>query len=573
MTVLRLRSVHGPPSRWPRILAGVVALGVGIGTVAAAFLPAVSGVLGFLAPDSASATALDHVLVAAIGVGVLLVARGLVRGSRRAADVAVVLLVATAAADTLNGGPIARILAELGVAGLLLVRRSSFALGGGRPTAALAGGVAFGAAGVAYALAVVGFIGRDEVTSLVPALGAAWSWLISGGWWLQSGTLIAVVLDGLVFLAVIAGTIALYSSLRPAMARVGHEPGEHDRAVAMLDRLADDSLDPFALREDKAFHFTDDGFLAYRVVGATAVVSGDPIGAPGRAPAILAGFEAAAARRGWDVVLTAASEREVGGYRAAGFHVLRIGDEAVVDPREFSLEGKARKTVRKAVHRVERHGWTISCVRGDALEPDTIAELERVEEAWRAGHPRLQGFAMTLGRLWGAPEDGESLYVLGRDEVGSLSAFLRFARYPGGLSLDVMRRLSNEPNGVNEALIVAALAWAKEFGIDEVSLNFAGFSHVMAPRGALTRGERVLRRALELDRGRFQLDRLARFNEKFGPTWRPRYLVHRGLLNLPRAGLRVLQAEAYVRAPRAHALANRWHPAERPAHLDPVTRT
>jgi lysyl-tRNA synthetase class 2 len=353
---------------------------------------------------------------------------------------------------------------------------------------------------------------------------------------------------------------------------VGHEPGEHDRAVAMLDRLADDSLDPFALREDKAFHFTDDGFLAYRVVGATAVVSGDPIGAPGRAPAILAGFEAAAARRGWDVVLTAASEREVGGYRAAGFHVLRIGDEAVVDPREFSLEGKARKTVRKAVHRVERHGWTISCVRGDALEPDTIAELERVEEAWRAGHPRLQGFAMTLGRLWGAPEDGESLYVLGRDEVGSLSAFLRFARYPGGLSLDVMRRLSNEPNGVNEALIVAALAWAKEFGIDEVSLNFAGFSHLMVPRVPLTRAQRLARRALTLAHGRFQLDRLVCFNEKFQPRWEPRHLVYRGALGLPRAGVRVLQAEAYVRGPRPRPVRDAWQPQPVFARVAPAGR-
>ena len=366
---------------------------------------------------------------------------------------------------------------------------------------------------------------------------------------------------------VVAGVVTAYILQRPASAGVGHSPADHARAAGLLARHAGDSLDPFALREDKAFHFSDGGFLAYRVVGETAVVSGDPICAPGSAPAILGSFEAAAARRGWDVVLTGASAREIAGYRAAGFRVMRIGEEAVVDPHAFTLEGRARKVVRKAVGRVARHGWTTSCVRGDALDAGTIAELARVETAWRAGRRRLQGFAMTLGRLWGAPEDGDSLYVLGRDATGELCAFLRFAAYPGGLSLDAMRRLGNDPNGVNEALIVEALGWACDHGVREVSLNFAGFSHVMAPRGELTVRERALRALLRLAHGRFQLDRLARFNERFGPTWRPRYLVHRGLLGLPREGLRVLQAEAYVRAPRARPLAGGWRPAAHPAHL------
>ena len=374
-------------------------------------------------------------------------------------------------------------------------------------------------------------------------------------------------LDVLALPTVVAGIVAAYLVQRPASAGVGHSPADHARAAGLLARHAGDSLDPFALREDKAFHFSDGGFLAYRVVRKTAVVSGDPICAPGCAPAILGSFEAAAARRGWDVVLTGASPREVAGYRAAGFRVMRIGEEAVVDPHTFTLDGKARKCVRKAVGRVGRHGWTIACVRGDALDAATIAELARVETAWRAGRRRLQGFAMTLGRLWGAPEDGDSLYVLGRDASGQIGAFLRFAAYPGGLSLDAMRRLGNEPNGVNEALIVAALGWAREHDIREVSLNFAGFSHVMAPRGDLTVRERALRALLRVVHGRFQLDRLARFNERFGPVWRPRYLVHRGLLRLPRDGLRVLQAEAYVRAPRARPLAGGWKPAAQPAHL------
>ena len=48
---------------------------------------------------------------------------------------------------------------------------------------------------------------------------------------------------------------------------------------------------------------------------------------------------------------------------------------------------------------------------------------------------------------------------------------------------------------------------------------------------------------------RFQMDRLVRFNEKFSPDWRPRYLVYESRPALPRAIVRVLQAEGYLAEP------------------------
>jgi lysyl-tRNA synthetase class 2 len=44
----------------------------------------------------------------------------------------------------------------------------------------------------------------------------------------------------------------------------------------------------------------------------------------------------------------------------------------------------------------------------------------------------------------------------------------------------------------------------------------------------------------------FQMDRLVLFNSKFSPQWRPRYLVYETRRGLPRAVLRVLQAEGYL---------------------------
>ncbi|MEA2475305.1 MAG: lysyl-tRNA synthetase, class, partial [Thermoleophilaceae bacterium] len=150
---------------------------------------------------------------------------------------------------------------------------------------------------------------------------------------------------------------------------------------------------------------------------------------------------------------------------------------------------------------------------------------------------------------------------LGRAPGGELRTFVRFARCGDILSLDVMRRSGDEPNGLNEALIARSLEWARDNGISEVSLNFAGFGHMFGPRMPLTsRRHRMMRRALALVHGRFQLERLMVFNEKFDPTWRPRFLVYGARTHLPLAALRVLQAEAYIRPPRSRARPWRWQP-------------
>jgi lysyl-tRNA synthetase class 2 len=237
----------------------------------------------------------------------------------------------------------------------------------------------------------------------------------------------------------------------------------------------------------------------------------------------------------------------------------------VVAPQTFDPSAPGFKTARKAVRRVARRGWTIELVRGAQLTPPLIAELTVVEAAWRRlGHHRLYGFAMAGDRLWGAPEDCHDLYAIARNPAGEVRAFQRYVPYRGGLSLDAMRRLDDDPNGISDALVVATLQHAADLGLDEVSLNFAGFGHLMAADTLELRSHRAARWALQRMHGRFQLERLARFAEKFGPTWRPRFLVYTARTRLPLAALRVMQAEAYIKPPAMRPAQGAWRPAPRP---------
>ena len=508
------------------------------------------------------AIALGHVLALAMGVAQLVLARGLLRRKRRAADATIAILCAAALVHVLKGLDYEESGVALALAALLYWGRDAFSCRGDRRLrpGIMAGTVAVGAVAAGYALYTVRLMVDDRAHTLGSAMASAYHSLAAGSWWLRSGAPLSIALDGLAVTALVAGAVFLHMLLRPASAEEGHTPEEHVLAAALVQEHGSDSLAPFLLREDKSFFFAHGGVLAYRTLRETAVVSSDPVGPPGSAPLILRDFLELAARHGWGVVVTAASERQLAGYRELGLRSICIGSEAVVDPAEFTLEGRSMRKVRQSVHRLERRGWSIEL----ASHPSRRLrdELEEVERVWRSGRSRLQGFAMTLGRLGAG--DCPSLYVVARDPDGQVSAFLHFLAYDGGLSLDAMRRLGGEPNGLNEALVARSLEHARELGVREVSLNFAGFAHVMAADAALSRGQRVLRFCLERVHGRFQLERLASFNRKFVPDWRPRYLVYAERTHLPVAALRVLQAEAYIRPPRSRPLRSGWRPLPTP---------
>jgi lysyl-tRNA synthetase class 2 len=325
-----------------------------------------------------------------------------------------------------------------------------------------------------------------------------------------------------------------------------------------------DSLAPFVLREDKAFFFAHGGFVAYRTLRETAVVSGDPIGPPGTARAILEAFLAYADGCGWRVAVAAASPALAELAPALGLRALQVGCEAVVDAQAFTLEGRGVRKVRQAIARVDRHGWTTTIVAGHALDPRTRMEIATLEREFTQSRPRVYGFAMSLGRLWGAPEDDDALYAIAHDPAGAVAAFIRFLPYELGLSLDAVRRRPEMPNGVCEGLVVRAIERARADGLAEVSLNFAGFGHVMAPTAPLGRRERLLRMGLKAVHGRFQLDRLVVWGNHFAPEWRPRYLVYGGRSELAKSALRVLQAEHYLPSPGVPPLRQRWEPAALP---------
>ena len=142
--------------------------------------------------------------------------------------------------------------------------------------------------------------------------------------------------------------------------------------------------------------------------------------------------------------------------------------------REFSLEGRAIRKVRQSVSRLGKAGYRFRIVAADEVAPQLEAELEDVSAEWRGGEPE-RGFAMAIDDLHVA---GTRARARRATPDGRVGGFLHLAPSPagGGWSLSTMRRRPDAPNGLTEFLVVETVAWARETGASELSLNFCALT-------------------------------------------------------------------------------------------------
>ncbi|MFJ9904775.1 phosphatidylglycerol lysyltransferase domain-containing protein [Streptomyces sp. NPDC101152] len=355
------------------------------------------------------------------------------------------------------------------------------------------------------------------------------------------------VLSTLLVLAV------LYAAFRSRRAVDPLTEDDEKRLRALLERHGErDSLGYFALRREKSVVWSPTGkaAVAYRVVGGVSLASGDPIGDPEAWPGAIEPWLAEARAHGWIPAVMGAGEEAGTVYARHGLDALELGDEALVDVAEFTLEGRAMRTVRQAYNRVKRAGYTVCVRRHEDIPAAELAYLLQRADDWRDGATE-RGFSMALGRL-GDPEDGRCVMLECTDGTGELKALLSFVPWgPHGLSLDLMRRDRACDNGLMEFMVLELLRRAREIGITQVSLNFAMFRSVFERGARLGAGPvlRLWRSLLSFFSRWWQIESLYRANAKYRPIWEPRFLLFEKSADLPRIAIASARAEGFLEPP------------------------
>ncbi len=351
-------------------------------------------------------------------------------------------------------------------------------------------------------------------------------------------------------LALILAAIVLFQSQRAENALTG----EDESAIRGLLEIygKNDSLGYFATRRDKSVVFAPSGRAAitYRVEVGVCLASGDPVGDPKAWPQAIEAWLALCQAYGWAPGVMGASSTAAQAFREAGLNALQLGDEAILYPDKFRLSGPDMRAVRQAVTRVRRAGVSVRMRRHRDIPAEEMAAVIKRAESWRDTEAE-RGFSMALGRL-GDDADGDCLLVEAvRDGTEGVALLSLVPWGNNGLSLDLMRRSPQSPNGTIELMVSELVQQSEGIGVIRISLNFAMFRSAFEQGAQLGAGPvaRLWRGLLVFFSRWWQLETLYRSNMKYQPVWVPRYACYEDARLIPRVGVASVIAEGFLVLP------------------------
>lgn len=521
----------------PRVLASFVFLG-GVVLLFSGATPAAAGRLNALhrrLPLGVIET--SHFVGSIVGAGLLLVSQGLSRRLNAAYYVAVAGVAVGIAASLLKGGDYEEALL---LSALLLVLRRA------RPAFDREAAFFETRFSVGWVCAVLATVAASVWLGFFAFKHVEYS---NELWWtFELDSQASRFLRATVAAAVGVLLFGMARLLRPAPP-VSSPPTAADlEAVAGCIAAQSSTVAFLVYLRDKPLLFDPArrGFVMYAVQGRTWVAMGDPVGPPSGVSSLVQLFLERCDDFGGVPVFYQVAKEGLHHYADFGLSLVKLGEEARVDLRSFTLQGAQAGKLRQALHRLEKDGASFRVVAAADVQP-MLEELREVSDDWLSQK--------------GTGEKGFSLGFFDPDYVarfpvalvernGRIEGFANLWPGPGklDLSIDLMRYRRDAPKGVMEALFVHLMLWGQREGYDWFALGMAPLSGFEASAVAplWTRlGSFVYHHGQPF----YNFQGLRVYKEKFNPVWEPRYLAYPGGLALPRilADVAALVAGGYRR--------------------------
>jgi phosphatidylglycerol lysyltransferase len=255
---------------------------------------------------------------------------------------------------------------------------------------------------------------------------------------------------------------------------------------------------------------------------------------------------------GWGLVIMLPENLTL--YPVLGLHLLKVGEEAIVDLRHFTEVTSQEKYFRHIRRRFAELGYT--AVRYKPPHPSAlIDEVEQISREWLT-LPGRREMGFVQGIFERSYVAQTPLYVV-RDNLGRAVAFVNEvpSYRPGEVNFDMMRHIPEVPHGTMDFIFQGLMPALLEEGYKTLAMGVAPFAGVGDKPGS-SLVARALHQVMNFN-WFVHSKGLREFRIKFEPHWEDRFVAYQGgklaLVRIALAIARVVERSASAHPQQHHS--------------------
>jgi len=309
-----------------------------------------------------------------------------------------------------------------------------------------------------------------------------------------------------------------------------------EKAKTLLEEYGTSSIDFFKISDDKLLFFSEihDAFVAYRIASSFAIVLGEPVCAEENKLEVIGEFYRQCKKMGLRVAFYRVDENSILWFNQLRKQKLVIGQEAILDAQNFTLQGKDKRSLRNALNSLEKKGFYTQ-IHKAPHDTKLINELKNISDEWLKSYEKEEQ-VFSQG-MFIETEIMQQDVITISDAEGETAAFLNIIPDYSSeeCTYDLIRKKRDAPGGCMDALIIKLIEYAKESQNKYINLGLVPMTGITEPQSP---SEQIIKFAGEKLKRFRHFQGLRDFKEKYATIWENKFLVYENdydLLQLPAA--------------------------------------
>ena len=259
------------------------------------------------------------------------------------------------------------------------------------------------------------------------------------------------------------------------------------------------------------------------------IVLGEPVGEEAEISNAIAEFQEKADLYGYTLVFYQVGEKMLPLLHNHGFAFFKLGEEAVIDLKEFSLSDDKLQNLQAIENKFSRDQYTFELLEPPFSEK-LFQELKEISIDWLQGR-KEKGFSLGyfdknyLNKAPIAIVRDNNLQILGFVSI-------MYVYDQQTISVDLMRFKHDVRPGTVDFLFLSLIEWAKSQGYERLNLGMAPLANVGLSKFAFL-SEKIASQIFLHGHLIYHFEELEEFKEKYTNIWKPKYIAYRKKSSLP----------------------------------------